>query len=182
MIHRHSFIANTVRLAAPLVVAGLLLGCKKSEPPPVAAPATPSVPTHAQSKLPTMKLYLGPEVLDTELALTQEQQDTGMMFRTNVTDQSAMLFVLPQPLLPPSGFWMTNCPVSLSAAYINRYGTIEEIHHLEKNDPTVIMATHNDIIFVLEVNDGWFARHNIGIGAVIRTEKGSLAQTFLHEQ
>ena len=38
-----------------------------------------------------------------------------------------------------------------------------------------VVATNNNIIFVLEVNDGWFARHNIGVGTVIRTEKGSLA-------
>jgi uncharacterized membrane protein (UPF0127 family) len=103
---------------------------------------------------------------------------TGMMFRTNVTDASAMLFVLPQPLLAPGGFWMTNCPVSLSAAYIGPDGVIEEIHHLEKNDMVPVVATNDNIIYVLEVNDGWFARHNISPGTLIRTEKGSFPQTF----
>ncbi len=126
-----------------------------------------------------MKIYLGAETLDAELALTPSEQQTGMMFRTNVTDESAMLFVLPQALQAPNGFWMTNCPVSLSAAYIGPDGLIEEIHHLEKNDNAPVVATNDNIIFVLEVNDGWFARHNINPGTVIRTEKGSLRETFL---
>jgi uncharacterized membrane protein (UPF0127 family) len=33
----------------------------------------------------------------------------------------------------------------------------------------------------LEVKDGWFARHNISPGAVIRTEKGSLSETFFQK-
>lgn len=160
-----------------LLLAALGAGCQKAEPPAPLPPVN-QLPTHAQPKLPTMKIYLGAETLDAEIALTPREQETGMMFRTNVTDQSAMLFVLPQPLLPPNGFWMTNCPVSLSAAYIGPDGVIEEIHHLEKNDNTPVLATNDNIMFVLEVNDGWFARHHIGIGTLIRTERGSLAETF----
>ena len=43
---------------------------------------------------------------------------------------------------------MTNCPISLSAAYIGPDGVIEEIHHLEKNDNVPVMATNNNIIYV----------------------------------
>jgi uncharacterized membrane protein (UPF0127 family) len=128
-----------------------------------------------------MKIYLGAEMLDAELALTPREQQTGMMFRTNITDESAMLFVLPQAMHAPYGFWMTNCPVSLSAAYIGPDGIIEEIHHLEKNDNVPVVASHDDIQFVLETSDGWFGRHNISTGTVIRTEKGSLAETFFHK-
>ena len=161
-----------------LLAASLLAGCKK----PGAVAPTPSVddllPTQAQPKLRTMKIYLGAETLDAELALTPRQESTGMMFRTNVTDESAMLFILPEPIRAPNGFWMTNCPVSLSAAYIGPDGVIEEIHHLEKNANKPVVATNDNIVFVLEVNDGWFARHNINPGTVIRTDKGSLRETF----
>jgi uncharacterized membrane protein (UPF0127 family) len=164
-----------------LLAVSLLAGCKK---PADVAPA-PSVddllPTQAQPKLPTIKIYLGAETLDAELALTPREQQTGMMFRTNVTDESAMLFILPQAMRAPNGFWMTNCPVSLSAAYIGPDGVIEEIHHLEKNDNVPVVATNDNILYVLEVNDGWFARHHIGTGTLIRTEKGSFAETFFQK-
>jgi len=168
---------------ALLLGAVLLAGCKKSGDA-TATPPSPDdgLPTQAQPKLPTMKIYLGAETLDTEMALTDKQIRTGMMFRTNVTDESAMLFVLPEPIHAPNGFWMTNCPESLSAAYISPDGVIEEIHHLEKNDNVPVVSSHDNIVFVLEVNDGWFARHHIGAGTVIRTEKGSLPETFLQNR
>ncbi len=57
-------------------------------------------------------------------------------------------------------------------------GVIEEIHHLEKNDTNSVVAASDNIQYVLEVKAGWFARHNISPGTVIRTEKGSLRETF----
>ncbi|HTV76296.1 MAG TPA: DUF192 domain-containing protein, partial [Candidatus Baltobacteraceae bacterium] len=165
------------KFLALLLLAAFLAGCKKAETVAAAPPPEDSLPTQAQPKLPTMKIYLGAETLDTELALTEKQEMTGMMFRTNIQESDSMLFVLPVP--QRASFWMTNCPVSLSAAYISTDGTIEEIHHLEKNDNVPVVATNDDIQFVLETSDGWFARHNIGVGTIIRTEKGSLAETFL---
>jgi hypothetical protein len=134
------------------------------------------LPTHAQPKLPTLKIYLGPETLDAELALTQQQEMTGMMFRTNIQETDAMLFVLPMP--QRAAFWMKNCPESISAAYIDPAGVIQEIHHLEKNDTNSVVAANNNIEYVLETKEGWFRRHNIRTGTLIRTEKGSLGETF----
>jgi hypothetical protein len=118
--------------------------------------------------------------LDAELALTPRQESTGMMFRTNIAETDAMLFVFPRPF--QASFWMKNCPESLSAAYIGPDGVIAEIHHLEKNDTNSVVAVADNIQYVLEVKDGWFARHNINPGAVIRTGKGSLSETFLRRQ
>jgi hypothetical protein len=175
---------------ALLLAALLLAGCQK--PAKTAATTPPSLedilPKQAQPKLPTMKIVLGVardnlfqpiEALDTELALTGIQQETGMMFRTNIQDTDSMLFVLPQP--QRASFWMMHCPESISAAYISPDGVIQEIHHLEKNDTNAVLAATDNIEFVLETSDGWFARHNVGVGSVIRTEKGSLSETFLQK-
>lgn len=162
------------KLFALILAAAFLAGCKKSETAPPSAKIWH--PTQAQPKLPTMKIYLGAETLDAELALTQKEEMTGMMFRTNVTDQSAMLFVFPYP--QQANFWMKNCPAPLSAAYISPDGVIQEIHHFEKEDTNTISSATADIGYVLEVNDGWFKRHSVNAGMVVRTERGSLAETF----
>jgi uncharacterized membrane protein (UPF0127 family) len=73
---------------------------------------------------------------------------------------------------------MKNCPESLSAAYIGPDGVIQEIRHLEKNDTNSVVAASDNVQYILETKDGWFTRHNIGAGMVIRTEKGSLSDTF----
>ena len=162
------------------VLAALLsVSCSKSETPaaPAALTLDDILPKHAQPKLPTMKIYLGAETLDAELALTEQQEMTGMMFRTNIQDSDAMIFVLPQP--QRANFWMKYCPESISAAYITTDGTIQEIHHLEKNDTNGVVAARDDIRFVLETQDGWFDHHHIATGTVMRTEKGTLVETFL---
>jgi hypothetical protein len=159
-----------------LLAASLLAGCQKSADVAPAPSVEDLLPKQAQPKLRTMKIYLGAETLDAELALTAEQEHTGMMFRTNILETDAMLFVLPVP--QRASFWMKNCPESLSAAYIGPDGVIAEICHLEKNNTNAVVAVTDNIQYVLEVKDGWFARHNINPGTVIRTGKGSLAETF----
>ncbi len=159
-----------------LLAATLWAGCEK---PAAVAPA-PSIddllPKQAQPKLQTMKIYLGAEQLDAELALNDQQRMTGMMFRTNILETDAMLFVFPGPF--QARFWMKNCPESIAAAYISPDGVIAEIHHLEKNDTNAVVAATDNIQYVLETKDGWFTRHHVGTGTIIRTEKGSLAETF----
>jgi len=157
----------------------LLAGCKKPEV--AAAPKTIDdiLPKQAQPKLQTMKIYLGAETLDAELALTEKEEMTGMMYRTNIQDTDSMLFVLPVP--QRASFWMYHCPESISCAYITPDGVIQEIHHLEQNDTNAVLAATDNIQFVLETSDGWFTRHNVNTGMVIRTERGSLADTFLRK-
>jgi uncharacterized protein len=167
-----------VKIFSLLLVVLLSAGCGQSSPPP--APAALSIddllPKQAQAKLPTMKLYLGAEIFNAELALGDREIQTGMMFRTNILETDAMLFDLRYP--QRASFWMKNCPESISAAYITSDGVIQEIHHLEKNDTNAVVAARDDIRFVLETSEGWFTRHHITTGTVIRTEKGSLAETF----
>ena len=164
-----------------LLAIGLFAGCGASNPPaPAAVSNDNGALDHAQPRLRTMKIYLGAEVFDAELALTTEQIQTGMMFRTNILETDAMLFVLPTPYR--ANFWMKNCPESISAGYITPDGVIREIHHLEQNDTNGVVAARDDIQFVLETKEGWFERHNIAPGTMITSEKGPLADVFLRRQ
>src|SRR5262245_10530622 len=74
-----------------------------------------------QPKLQIMKLWVGAQELATELALNDRQRMTGMMFRTNLAENEAMLFVFPVP--HRTSFYMKNTTVPLSAAYIDPEGT-----------------------------------------------------------
>jgi uncharacterized membrane protein (UPF0127 family) len=167
-----------MRLAAWVAVVcwGLLagVGCNKPAPAPA---VNPNLPTQAQPKLDTMKLWLGGGQIDAELALTPLEQQTGMMFRTQLPEQDGMLFVFQVP--DRASFWMMNCPLPLSAAYIDPDGVIVEIHDLQPQNTNVVVAATDRIQFVLETSQGWFLRHNVNTGAVVRTEHGSLYETFL---
>ncbi len=133
-------------------------------------------PTQAQPKLPTMKLYIGSQEMTAELALTSRQLQTGMMFRTNMEENAGMLF--PLPYTQQASFWMKNCPLPLSAAYIDEEGIIEEIHDFQPFNTNAVLSAFNNIRFVLETPQGWFKRHNIRPGVAVATERGPLMQTF----
>jgi uncharacterized protein len=178
-----------------LFAAAALSGCDKpsasaaSSTAPTAAAALPKLPppylnlpdlpTKAQPKLQTIKVWLGAEELITEMARSPVEVETGMMFRTNMAENEAMIFVL--PYVQQARFWMANCPYPLSVAYINTDGIIEEIHPLEPFNTNNVVAKATNIRFALETPQGWFDRHHVGTGAVVRTEHGSLKQTFLRE-
>jgi uncharacterized membrane protein (UPF0127 family) len=166
-------------LPALWVVVLILAGCSKSaetaERVPIAV-ADPGAPTQAQPKLQTMKIYIGAEEMVAELALTSDQLRTGMMFRTNMAENAGMLFAM--PFTGPASFWMKNCPLPLSAAYIDPEGVIQEIHDLQPFNTNSVVSASNNIRFVLETPQGWFQRHNIKTGVAIATERGPLMQTF----
>lgn len=162
-------------LALLLVGAGCL-GCGKPAQPPAAAVTVPGLATRAQPKLQTMKIYVATQEMVAELALTPDQLETGMMFRTNMGENEGMLFAL--PYTQRAQFWMKNCPLPLSAAYIDPEGIILEIHDLQPFNTNAVFAATDNIRFVLETPQGWFQRHQINTGVAVATERGPLMQTF----
>jgi uncharacterized membrane protein (UPF0127 family) len=159
---------------------GCASGCKKAAPTAAEPDTSPPLPTAAQPKLQTMKLWLGAEEMVAELALTPDQVRTGMMFRTNLAENAGMLFVFGAPYR--TSFWMKNCPLPLSAAYIDPDGTILEIHDLQPHNTNSVVASSDRVQFVLETNQGWFQRHHVTTGMVVRTEHGSLLDTFFRQR
>ncbi len=174
---------------ASLIVLLVAVGCQKQA---VSEPAAPSksAPTSstnaapqpftgfikAQPKLQTMKLYVGPEVVTAELAMNQIQIATGMMFRTEMAENEGMLFVFSKP--HRTSFYMKNTKLPLNIAYIDSEGTILELHELKPLDETPVEAKSDRVQFVLEMNKGWFARHNVAVGSIITCETGKLKDAF----
>jgi uncharacterized protein len=101
---------------------------------------------------------------------------TGMMWRTNMAEMDGMLFVFAQP--HRARFWMRNTILPLSCAYIDPEGTILELHDMKPRDESGIPANSDNVQYVLEMNKGWFERHNVTSGMLINTERGSLSKTF----
>jgi uncharacterized membrane protein (UPF0127 family) len=167
-----------------LILAAVVgVGCNQQSAPsapianiPATPPGMPPLPTHAQPKLQTIKLWMGSEEVTAELALTEMQQRVGMMYRTNIEENSGMLFVFAGP--SRQSFWMANCPSSLAGAYIDPNGHILELLDMHAQDTNSIVAKTANVQYVLEMKEGWFKRHNIGEGTLIRTEKGTLHDTF----
>jgi len=172
-----SFQLDGFSIAAFALAAALLSGgCGEPAQSSSNSITQASNPAMPQPKLRTMKLWVGSEELNVELALTFQQQTIGMMLRTNVEENAGMFF--PLPYTQQAAFWMKNCPLPLSAAYIDPEGIIVEIHELQPHNTNSVVAASNNIRFVLETSKGWFERHNVRTGMRVRTEGGTLMDTF----
>jgi len=98
------------------------------------------------------------------------------MFRTNMAENGGMLF--PLPMNQFASIWMKNVSVPLSGAYIDREGVIQEIHEFQPHNTNAVVSATNNIRFILETPQGWFQRHNVRTGMIVRAEHGSLLETF----
>jgi len=165
-------------LAALLLFAGCEKNAATAAPPGPPAPsnARPATPQYhlnqAQPKLRTIKLWIGTQEIDTELAVSITEISTGMMFRTNMAENTGMLFLFTGP--DQRSFYMKNCVIDLSAAYIDTEGAIHQIVDLHKGVETPVPSRSDQIKYVLEMPQGWFSRHNITTGMVINTSQGML--------
>ena len=138
------------------------------------------LPTQPNPRLQALRLFVGAHEVKAELALTEMQIRTGMMFRTNVVEDETMLFVFPNA--HQVGFWMKNVSVELSCAYIDPEGIILETHDMVPHEATPIQSASDRVQFVLETRRGWFERHGIQPGVLIRTERGTLQETFFQRR
>ena len=123
-----------------------------------------------------MKVYLGAHELNAELALTDKAIFKGMMWRTNVLETDGMLFVFGRP--HQTAFYMKNVPMDIDVAYLDPEGVIREIHRLERENTNPVPAHVDNIQYALETAAGWFERHGLRAGVVVRTDRGSLPETF----
>lgn len=115
--------AIAVVAALGLGAAGVAVQHSMSAPQDTATQAAPTIPL-------TIRSAGGSHVFKVEQAKTEAEQARGLMYRTDLTPDSGMLF---WPY-PPDGagpkeanFWMKNTPSPLDIIYIRADGTIARI-------------------------------------------------------
>lgn len=118
-----------------------------------------------QPRLPTLPLTAGMHVIQAEIALTQQQQATGLMFRRTMGANEGMLFVADEP--GTRCFWMRNTLLPLSIAFIADDGTIVNIADMAaQSDQSHCSA--KPVRYALEMNQGWFAKRGFKAGSRLR--------------
>jgi len=115
--------------------------------------------TPPQEILPTITLRIGSVAVEAEVADEIDERTIGLMGREVLADGKGMLFVFRDP--QAMNFWMRDTLVPLSIAYINAAGVIREIHELKPLDETAAQSASRDLVYALEVPQGWFQRNKI---------------------
>ncbi len=103
-------------------------------------------------------------VLQTELADNPQTMERGLSGRTSLPRDAGMLFII---TVRGPGFWMKDTLIPLSVAFIGDCGEIVALADMEPQTLD-LHSTHRPYKFGLEVNKGWFAQHNIGVGDKVR--------------
>jgi uncharacterized membrane protein (UPF0127 family) len=112
--------------------------------------------------LPMMDLHIDQAVLHTEIAATEKEQETGLMYVTKLPDNEGMIFLL--PTVTQATFWMKNTLIPLSIAYIDRNGVILDIHDMKPMDESIVRSDTDQVAYALEANLHWFALNGIKPG------------------
>jgi len=115
-----------------------------------------------QMNLPRVTLGAGMYQIDAQVAQTPDQRTTGLMYRKDMPQYEGMLFVFEQP----SGlcFWMKNTVLPLTAAFVADDGTIVNLADM-KPQTTDSHCAAKPVRFVLEMNQGWFAKRGMKAGS-----------------
>lgn len=108
--------------------------------------------------------------LNVEVADTPESRAQGLMNRTTLAENAGMLFVFEST--ERWSFWMKNTLIPLSLAFIDEQWEIVDIEDMAvakdpENGPFEFYNAVKPARYALEVNQGFFRRNGIGVGAKV---------------
>ena len=98
-----------------------------------------------------------------ELAFTNEARRKGLMGRERLGRSEGMLFVFPREKVRE--MWMLNVPIPLDVGFFDRRGQLLDWQTMAPDGGRKIYRSSAPALYVLEMNRGWFARHQIEAGA-----------------
>ena len=164
--------SSALALTTLSLTAVTLSGCAAAAPRAAkAAPCVPGKPLGASpDALDRITVCVGEgkagRRFDTEVARTPEQQAKGMMFRTALADDKAMLFDF--GVERPAGFWMRNTLIPLDIIFIRADGRVANIAARAEPYSEETRLSDGPVVAVLEIRGGLAAEAGIVPGTLIR--------------
>jgi uncharacterized membrane protein (UPF0127 family) len=97
-----------------------------------------------------------------EVADTDEERERGLMFRTDLRDNSAMLFVFEDSRLVT--MWMENTPSALDMIFLDENGRVSAIRENAVPFSRATISSGGPARFVIEVKAGTARRLGVAVG------------------
>ena len=114
-----------------------------------------------QMNLPRIEITAGMHRIEAQVAASPQERQTGLMHRKEMPAHEGMLFVFEQPAT--QCFWMKNTLLPLTAAFVADDGTIVNLADM-KPQTEDSHCSAKPVRYVLEMNQGWFAKRGIKAG------------------
>jgi uncharacterized protein len=124
--------------------------------------ATVSAQDRPQLDLPVVQLQAGMHNIRAQVARSVNERATGLMHRKEMPQHEGMLFIFEQPTV--QCFWMRNTLLPLSIAFLADDGTVVNTREMQPLDEKSQHCSEKPVRYVLEMNQGWFAKRAIKPG------------------
>ncbi len=142
-------------------MAGLLLASLWWSPVRAAGIGRPG--TDVEARAASAQVIFGADTVVAEVARTPDERAEGLMYREELAEDAGMLFIFPESSV--RGFWMQNTYIPLDIAFLDASFRVVDIQQMEPLT-TDQHTARAPFMYALEVNQGWFEAHGVGIGAV----------------
>ena len=131
------------------------------------AVATSAKAQEPQTNLQRTAIQAGMFQIDAQIANTPQQRQIGLMFRKDMPTHEGMLFIFEEP--QKQCFWMKNTLLPLTAAFVDDDGGIVNLVDMQPQS-TDSHCSEKPVRYVLEMNQGWFAKKKIGKGYKLKSQ------------
>jgi uncharacterized membrane protein (UPF0127 family) len=101
-------------------------------------------------------------VVKVEIAATPDTRELGLMYRNHLDDNAGMLFIFPSP--NTAQFWMKNTVIPLDMFFADSNRKVLGIVANAQPYSEALLGGFNGTLYVLEVNAGYAAKHDIMVG------------------
>ncbi|MFM2343957.1 MAG: hypothetical protein RLZZ210_566 [Pseudomonadota bacterium] len=153
-----------------LSFAGVLSACSKDDIQNIQRNISVEASNANSSSLPsfdTKSIYLynvqnNKISLNVKIANTRELRELGLMHIKSMPQNDGMLFVFDES--DTHCFWMKNTNIPLSIAFIDDDKKIVDVQDMLPNTETPHCSAKK-AKYALELNQGWFSRNNMSVGA-----------------
>jgi uncharacterized membrane protein (UPF0127 family) len=145
------------RRTALISIALVLLSCTSERP-------SPSEPAPASVVIETRR---GRVQVSVRVADTGPEQFRGLMGQRSLAPDAGMVFTYTNPTVTP--FWMKDTTIPLSIAFWNERGEIVDMLDMEPctSEPCPLYSANTSFVGALEVNQGFFDRHEVAVGDTV---------------
>lgn len=130
---------------------------------------TPTPPISSDSSLlsltdlDSINLKYKEKVINLEVARSESKQQQGLMNRTELSEDSGMIFIFDKE--SQQTFWMMNTLISLDIIYLNKDMKVVSIAKSTKTNQTEEVYPSNfPAQFVVEMNGGWSQKNDLKVG------------------
>lgn len=105
------------------------------------------------------KIFVGKYAIEAFIADSIQERTYGLMGKKTLGKDEGMLFIFDFP--QRVSFWMYDTNLYLDIAFFDANGILLEFYNLNPLDKTPIHSKADNIVYALEVRQGWFTARGL---------------------